>query len=467
MNLVCDPVLASLAPVCIVLSAVDLDNDLLSTCAKVAIVVAVLSVNLEGYEDSAVDLLVLISEKNGVDIMGLIAITVLDHVSMLESKCGKLHGKSYATGVTIGVDLAKVSSYSVSGILGNGVTGSGNNLSSDLKSLTVDGVGVNLLTVSGTSSSSYSRLAAISDSDGLGLGTLSEGSTAISTNSLKSVGAVVGGSNCPVAPSVTLRIGAGLNVNVLNAVAVLALSNSTTYPSAGVGVGLGLHRIVLAPNVALSAVCARLKLNAASGTADDPSVGPLTCTDASLVLCILLLALYVAESVGKISLSVLNKTTCTLVYGVTTLGTGGSYGMVNNVVLVVNPLEVSVATIYTVPNGKTKGILGVNRNNNLVVLLNLCVPIVMVLTISEILTLGSNAKILVAYPPVAVSTDVGSKTSRTLFARDTLCTLCTGLALLALFALSAASYESCTNHEDHHYNCKQFNNVLVHSKISP
>jgi hypothetical protein len=463
MNLVCDPVLASLAPVCIVLSAVDLDNDLLSTCAKVAIVVAVLSVNLEGYEDSAVDLLVLISEKNGVDIMGLIAITVLDHVSMLESKCGKLHGKSYATGVTSGVDLAKVSSYSVSSVLGNGVTGSGNNLSSDLKSLTVDGVGVNLLTVSGTSSSSYYRLAAISDSDGLGLGTLSEGSAAISTNSLKSVGAVVGGSNCPVAPSVTLRIGAGLNVNVLNAVAVLTLSNSTTYPSAGVGVGLGLHRIVLAPNVALSAVCARLKLNAASGTADDPSVGPLTLTDTSLVLCILLLASYVTESINEISLNVLLCAASTLVKSVTALGTGGSYGRSNDGVLVAYDSPGCVAAIYT--NAKLNALRGHGVLTARPYFILECV----ILAIGKILTLGANAKILIANPPVAVSTDVGSKTSNALLALLALnaCgALKTLVALIALLAC-ATSNESCTNHEDHHYNCKQFNNVLVHSKISP
>ena len=461
MKLVCDPVLASLAPVCIVLSAVDLDNDLLSTCTKVAIVVAVLSVNLEGYEDSTVDLLVLISEKNGVDIMGLIAITVLDHVSMLESKCGKLHGKSYATGVTSGVDLAKVSSYSVSGVLGNGVTGSGNNLSSDLKSLTVDGVRVNLLTVSGTSSSSYCRLAAISKSDGLGLSTLSEGSAAISTNSLKSVSAVVGGSNCPVAPSVTLRIGAGDNVDVLYAIAVLTLSNSTTYPSAGVGVGLGLHGIVLAPNVALSAVCASLKLNATSSTAYEPSVGPLTCTDASLVLCILPSASYVTESINEISLNVLLCAASTLVKSVTALGASGSYGRSNDGVLMAYDSPGCVAAIYT--NAKLNAL----RGHGVLSAGPSTIFELMILTVGKILALGAIAGVLIADPKVAVRTDVGGKTSRTLFALDTLRSLRTGYALLALFALSAASYENCTNHEDHHYNCKQFNNVLVHSKISP
>ena len=467
MNLVCDPVLASLAPVCIVLSAVDLDNDLLSAYAKVAIVVAVLSGNLEGNNDSTVDLLVLIGKSDGVNVNRLIAITVLDDVCALELKCGKLHGKLCATSITLSGDLAVVRSYGVSGVLGNGVTGSRNYYSVNSDGLTVKHDGVNLLAVYGTGGSSNCRLAAICKSDGLGLSALSEGCTTVSTYALVGVLAVSSGNEGPIAPLVTLGVSAGDNVDVIYAIAVLTLSNSTANPSAGVSVGLRLHRIVLAPNVALSAVFASLKLNATNSTVYEPRVGPLTCTDASLVLCILLLALYVAESVGKISLSVLNKTTCTLVYGVTTLGTGGSYGMVNNVVLVVNPLEVSVATIYTVPNGKTKGILGVNRNNNLVVLLNLCVPIVMVLTISEILTLGSNAKILVADPPVAVLTDVGGKTGNTLRSLLTGSTSGTLNALLALLALSAASYESCTNHEDHHYNCKQFNNVLVHSKISP
>ena len=461
MNLVCDPVLASLAPVCIVLSAVDLDNDLLSACAKVAIVVAVLSGNLEGNNDSTVDLLVLIGESNGVNVNRLIAITVLDDVCTLELKCGKLHGKSYATGVTSGVDLAEVRSYGVSGVLGNGVTGSRNYYSVNSDGLTVKHDGVNLLAVYGTGGSSNCRLAAICKSDGLGLSALSEGCTTVSTYALVGVLAVSSGNEGPIAPLVALGVSAGDNVDVLYAIAVLTLSNSTANPSAGVSVGLGLHRIVLAPNVTGSTLSAFLKLNTASGTADEPSVGPLTITDTSLVLNRLLSASYVTESINEISLNVLLCTTCTLVKSVTALGAGGSNSASNDGVLMANDLPGCVAAIYTYAKLKTLRGHGVLSTGPCVVYK------LMVLTIGSILTLGANASILVADPPVAVSTDVGSKTSNALLALFALCTSGTLNALLALLALSAASYENCTNHEDHHYNCKQFNNVLVHSKISP
>jgi general stress protein CsbA len=412
-------VLANVTPVCIVVLALDLDNDLISGRTKETVTFVVANSGNYYLLNKSLVTYGAVCTVGETGVATRCSVTVNSYGSV--AVCGKNLGGNDNYGLLSAV-------YGI--VVNNG-----------------------LRTVSGTSSLNY-LLLAISKSNVLNYyettvitGVAELNVVAINLN--RSVLLLL------VASSLTGNNYAGMAITVvtLSDLALLELThNSVVIGNDGLPVGVA---------VVLCAVLALLEKNVTYCAVDEPSVGPLTVADAGIVKYRLLLALDVANRIGVIS--VLGKTAGTCPNGVTLLSAVRSYNIRLDVELVSDNLPLCVATVLA--NAKCKTLRGHGVLTAGPYFILECV----ILAIGKILTLGANAKILIANPPVAVRADVRSKTSNALLALLALnaCgALKTLVALIALLAC-ATSNESCTNHEDHHYNCKQFNNVLVHSKISP
>ena len=225
-----------------------------------SLVVLVTTVDLEGNNDRTVDLFVKVGKVNGVDIIGIYAVTGLDHVNseVHGVECGKSHSNGLATVSTlnlystVGLSGGKYG-YVVRAIIVYRVAVCSKNYIDNDAVVCIEGVCS--CTVNGTRSYAVYNIGVISGvksgkSDGVDTVDLVL-STAILAKAecLASGGSGRSGSNYPVTPSVALSGTKLLRGEAGVMLAVYALCDLDGNPLAIASVGMVGGRLIAAPNV--------------------------------------------------------------------------------------------------------------------------------------------------------------------------------------------------------------------------